>query len=149
MLHLPLGFLTRCSPQSVISCTPVIYHSNSFGLCSRRCSRTYKSNKTLLWSHNWWNFHFIKCLQWLLGVVFRSAQGVKGKKCNGIFWEHHLDLDLAGNDSLIEHQLCAQPHCCGMHQRSVEETPEQSPGVTLRDVLFPTSTRKVQRVNVS
>lgn len=55
----PLGSLTRCSPQSVISCTPVIYHSNSFGLCSRRCSRIYKSNKTLLWSHHKWNFHFI------------------------------------------------------------------------------------------
>lgn len=143
-----LGIFDKMFPQSVISCTPVIYHSNNFGLCSRRCSRIYKSEKRLLWSHNKWNFHFILCLQWLLCVVFWSVQGVKGKKCHGILWEHLLRLDLAGNDSLIEYQLCVQPCCCGMHHRRVEETPEESPGVTLRDVLFPTSVRKVQRVNV-
>lgn len=60
----------------------------------------------------------------------------------------HL-LDLTGNNSLIEYLLCAQSHCCGIHHRSVEETAEESAGVTLRDVPFPTSARKVQKVNVS
>lgn len=75
---------------------------------------------------------------------------LRGKKLQwNSLRDHLLHLDLAGNNSLIEFQLCAQSHCCGIHHRSVEETAEESPDVTLRDVLFPTSARKVQSVNVS